>query len=328
MEAQANAISQTLATGRSMNPRRPLMNEGIFRNMTLAAALLLLVSLAGIALLLILESRLSMSAFGLHFIVSDVWNPVKEQFGALAPIYGTLVTSVIAMLLGVPLSFGVAFFLAELCPFALRGPLSVAIELLAAVPSIIFGMWGLFVMAPFMASHVQPALISVLGPIPVLGALFQGPPFGIGMLTAGLILGVMVLPYITAVARQVIASTPPMLREAAFGVGATRWEVFRRVIIPYCRRGLLGGVMLGLGRALGETMAVTFVIGNSHHLSASLLAPGATISAILANEFTEAESDLYQSALLENGLILFVITFIVLAAARFMLASAGRKVSV
>jgi phosphate transport system permease protein len=304
------------------------MNEGIFRGMTLTAASLLLASLAGIALLLILQSRLSIAAFGFHFIFTDVWNPVKEQFGALGPIFGTLVTSLIAMLVGVPLALGVAFFLAELCPFALRGPLSVAIELLAAVPSIIFGMWGLFVMAPFMATYVQPALISTLGPLPVIGALFQGPPFGIGMLTAGLILGVMILPYIAAVARQVIATVPPMLREAAFGVGATRWEVFRRVLVPYASRGLLGGVMLGLGRALGETMAVTFVIGNAHHLAASLFAPGTTISASLANEFTEAESDLYQSSLLELGLILFIITFVVLAAARFMLASAGNKVKV
>jgi phosphate transport system permease protein len=304
------------------------MTEGLFRGLTLSAAALLLASLAGIALLLILQSQLSISTFGLGFITSEAWNPVKENFGAVAPIFGTLVTSLIAMLVGVPLALGVAFFLAELCPFALRGPLSVAIELLAAVPSIIFGMWGLFVLAPFMAAYVQPALIAVLGPIPVLGKLFQGPPFGIGMLTAGLILGVMILPYVAAVARQVIATVPPMLREAAFGVGATRWEVFRRVLIPYAARGLMGGVMLGLGRALGETMAVTFVIGNAHHLAASLLAPGTTISASLANEFTEAESDLYQSSLLELGLILFVLTFVVLAAARFMLASAGKKVKV
>ncbi|HEY1721144.1 MAG TPA: phosphate ABC transporter permease subunit PstC [Magnetospirillaceae bacterium] len=304
------------------------MTEGLFRGLTLSAAALLLAALIGIGLLLILQSQLSLAAFGLGFLTTDIWNPVKEHFGALAAIYGTLMTSLIAMVVGVPLALGVTFFLAELCPFALRGPLSVAIELLAAVPSIIFGMWGLFVLAPFLAAYIQPALIAVLGPIPLIGALFQGPPFGIGMLTAGLILGVMILPYITAVARQVIATVPPMLREAAYGVGATRWEVFRRVLIPYASRGLLGGVMLGLGRALGETMAVTFVIGNAHHLAASLLAPGTTISASLANEFTEAESDLYQSSLLELGLILFVLTFVVLAAARFMLASAGRKVKV
>jgi phosphate transport system permease protein len=328
MDAQVEALSAAAESERVMKPRRPLMTEGIFRGLTLSAAGLLLASLAGIALLLVLESRLSIGRFGIGFITSDVWNPVKEIFGAVAPVYGTLVTSLIAMIVGVPLALGVAFFLAELCPFALRGPLSVAIELLAAVPSIIFGMWGLFVLAPFLATYVQPALISVLGPLPVIGALFQGPPFGIGMLTAGLILGVMILPYIAAVARQVIATVPPMLREAAFGVGATRWEVFRRVLIPYASRGLMGGIMLGLGRALGETMAVTFVIGNAHHLSASLLAPGTTISAALANEFTEAESDLYQSSLLELGLILFVITFIVLAAARFMLSSSGRKVKI
>ncbi len=310
------------------NVRRPMMTEGLFRWLTLSAAMLLLISLIGIALLLLLQSRQSIAAFGIDFLFSDTWNPVKERFGALAPIFGTLVTSIIAMLVGVPLAFGVTFFLAELCPFALRGPLSVAIELLAAVPSIIFGMWGLFVLAPFLAAHVQPALIQILGPLPVIGALFQGPPFGIGMLTAGLILGVMILPYVAAVARQVISTVPPMLREAAFGVGATRWEVFRRVLVPYAAKGLLGGVMLGLGRALGETMAVTFVIGNSHHLSASLFAAGTTISASLANEFTEAESDLYQSSLLELGLILFVLTFVVLAAARFMLAQSGRRVKI
>jgi phosphate transport system permease protein len=328
MGTQVEAIAESTGSDRAMSVRRPLMTEGLFRWITLAAATLLLLSLLGIALLLVLQSQLSIRAFGIHFLLTDTWNPVKQVFGALAPIFGTLVTSIIAMLVGVPLAFGVTFFLAELCPFALRGPLSVAIELLAAVPSIIFGMWGLFVLAPFMATHVQPFLISVLGPIPIFGKLFQGPPFGIGMLTAGLILGVMILPYVAAVARQVIATVPPMLREAAFGVGATRWEVFRRVLVPYAAKGLMGGVMLGLGRALGETMAVTFVIGNSHRLSASLFAAGTTISASLANEFTEAESDLYQSSLLELGLILFIITFAVLAAARFMLAQSGRRVKV
>jgi phosphate transport system permease protein len=322
------AVVENVESERMTNVRRPMMTEGLFRWLTLSAAMLLLISLIGIALLLLLQSRQSIAAFGIDFLFSDTWNPVKERFGALAPIFGTLVTSIIAMLVGVPLAFGVTFFLAELCPFALRGPLSVAIELLAAVPSIIFGMWGLFVLAPFLAAHVQPALIQILGPLPVIGALFQGPPFGIGMLTAGLILGVMILPYVAAVARQVISTVPPMLREAAFGVGATRWEVFRRVLVPYAAKGLLGGVMLGLGRALGETMAVTFVIGNSHHLSASLFAAGTTISASLANEFTEAESDLYQSSLLELGLILFVLTFVVLAAARFMLAQSGRRVKI
>ena len=320
------AVAEATEAERMTPARSPFMTEGLFRNTTLAAAGFLLVSLIGIALLLILQSRQAIAQFGINFLLTDTWNPVKEVFGALAPIYGTLVTSVIAMLVGVPLAFGVTFFLTELCPFALRGPLSVAIELLAAVPSIIFGMWGLFVLAPFMAAHIQPFLIAVLGPIPVIGALFKGPPFGIGMLTAGLILGVMILPYIAAVARQVVATVPPMLREAAFGVGATRWEVFRRVLIPYASKGLLGGVMLGLGRALGETMAVTFVIGNSHRLAVSLFAAGTTISASLANEFTEAESDLYQSSLLELGLILFIITFAVLMAARFMLAQGKVKV--
>jgi phosphate transport system permease protein len=225
------------------------------------------------------------------------------------------------MLVALPLAFGSAFFINELCPYVLRTPLTIAIELLAAIPSIIYGMWGLFVLAPFMASHVEPVLTSLFGDIPIVGLLFQGAPFGIGMLTASLILGFMVTPYIAAVARQVIANVPPLLRESAYGVGCTRWEVFRYVLAPYAARGLLGGSMLGLGRALGETMAVTFVIGNAHHISASLLAPSTTISASLANEFTEAVGDTYMSSLLALGLILFVITFAVLMAARFLLAS-------
>src|SRR5579871_1803042 len=236
MDAQAEAISGAGEADRVMAARRPFMTEGLFRGSTLSAAALLLISLIGIAVLLLVQSEESIRAFGLDFLFSDAWNPVKERFGALAAIYGTLMTSLIAMLVGVPLALGVAFFLAELCPFALRGPLSVAIELLAAVPSIIFGMWGLFVLAPFLATYVQPFLINVLGPIPGIGILFKGPPFGIGMLTAGLILGIMILPYIAAVARQVIATVPPMLREAAYGVGATRWEVFRRVLVPYASK--------------------------------------------------------------------------------------------
>jgi len=250
---------------------------------------------------------------------------VTDHFGARAPILGTLITAAIAMLIGVPLAMGTVFFISELAPYTLRSALVTAIELLAAVPSIIYGMWGLFVLAPIMASTIEPALINVIGPIPIIGALFQGPPFGVGVLTAGLILAIMVLPYIAAVGRQVIANVPPMLREAAFGVGLTRWEVFRRVLVPYASRGILGGVMLGLGRALGETMAVTFVIGNAHHVQASILAPGTTIAASLANEFSEAESDSYQSSLLALGLILFVITFIVLAAAQIMLYRANRE---
>jgi phosphate transport system permease protein len=253
---------------------------------------------------------------------------VTEKFGALAPIFGTLVSSLIAMLVGAPLALGVALFLNELCPFRLRPILTVTIELLAAIPSIIYGMWGLFVLAPFMAKYIQPTMIKWFGPLPVIGSLFQGPPFGIGMLTAGLILGIMVLPFIAAVSRQVFATAPPMLREAAYGLGASTWEVCRRVLIPYARTGILGGVMLGLGRALGETMAVTFVIGNAYRISGSLFAPGTTISASLANEFTEAIGDIYLSSLLALGLILFLITFSVLFLARFMLRRTEHKVSV
>jgi phosphate transport system permease protein len=257
--------------------------------------------------------------FGVGFLFSESWNPVKENFGALAPIYGTLVTSVIAMLIGVPISIGIAIFLTEICPMWLRRPIGIAIELLAGIPSIIYGIWGLFVFSPFMQQHVQPALIAVFGHIPLLSDLFAGPPYGIGILTASLILAIMILPFITAVTRDVFETVPPVLKEAAYGLGCTTWEVVRNVMLPYTRVGVVGGIMLGLGRALGETMAVTFVIGNAHRIHASILGPGTTISATIANEFTEAVGDLYTSSLVALGFILFVITFIVLAAARIML---------
>src|SRR6185369_16523179 len=245
--------------------------------------------------------------------------PVTEKFGALPAIYGTVVTSVIAMLIGVPVSLGIAFFLTEICPERLRRTIGTAIELLAGIPSIIYGIWGLFVFAPWFQVHVQPFLIDTFAEIPVLNQVFAGPPYGIGVLTAGLILAVMILPFITSITREVFDTVPPVLKEAAYGIGCTRWEVMRRVVIPYTRVGIIGGVMLGLGRALGETMAVTFVIGNAHKIFPSLLAPGTTISAAIANEFTEAVGDLYTSSLIALGLILFFITFVVLAAARYML---------
>jgi phosphate transport system permease protein len=251
---------------------------------------------------------------------------VTEKFGALAPIYGTLVTSFIAMLIAVPVGLMVAFFLTELCPKWLRRPIAIAIELLAGIPSIIYGIWGLFVFAPFMQEYVQPLLITAFGNIPVLSSLFEGPPYGIGVLTSALILAIMVLPFITSISRDVFEAVPPVLKEAAYGLGCTTWEVFRRVVLPFTRVGVIGGVMLGLGRALGETMAVTFVIGNAHKVSASLLAPGTTISATIANEFTEAVGDLYTSSLIALGLILFVITFIVLTAARLMLARIEKRI--
>jgi len=249
---------------------------------------------------------------------------VREEFGALVPIYGTLVTSLIAMLIGVPVSFGIALFLTELSPPWLRRPLGTAIELLAAIPSIIYGMWGLFVFVPLFQAYLQPALIDSLGELPLVGALFEGPPLGIGMLTAGVILSIMVIPFITAVMRDVFELVPPMLKESAYGLGATTWEVVWRVVLPYTKVGVIGGIMLGLGRALGETMAVTFVIGNAHRLAVSLMAPGNSIASALANEFTEAVGDLYYSALIELGLILFLITTVVLALSKLLLMRLAR----
>ncbi len=301
--------------------------EKPFRWLTGSAAAFVVAALGGMLVVLLVESLPALRRFGFSFLISDHWNPVTDSFGAAAPIAGTLITSVIAMAVGVPMAFGIAIFLNEICPYKLRGPIGIAIELLAAVPSIIYGMWGLFVVAPLFADHVYPVLIAWLGPIPGLGLLFQGPPYGIGMLTAGLILAIMVLPFIASVSRQVLSTVPPMLREAAYGLGATKWEVARYVLVPHARRGLLGGVMLGLGRALGETMAVTFVIGNSHRIVASLLQPGTTISATLANEFTEASGDIYLSSLVELGLILTCLTFVVLIAARLMLAQADRSMA-
>jgi phosphate transport system permease protein len=271
-------------------------------------------------------SMLALRAFGFDFLFEQRWNPVTEKFGALAPIYGTVVTSFIAMLIAVPVGLLIAVFLTELCPMFLRRPIGIAIELLAGIPSIIYGIWGLFVFAPFLQDTLQPFLIATFGNIPVLSALFAGPPYGIGVLTAGLILAIMVLPFITSISRDVFDAVPPVLKEAAYGVGCTTWEVVRNVVLPYTRVGVIGGIMLGLGRALGETMAVTFVIGNAHKISASILAPGTTISATIANEFTEAVGDLYTSSLIALGLILFVITFIVLAAARYMLLRIERRI--
>ena len=301
--------------------------EPMFGFMARAAAFLLIATMGAIFLLLIYRSLPVFHAFGFSFITSSSWNPVTDKFGALAPISGTILTSIIAILFGAPLALGVAFFLNEICPFRLRTILTTTIELLAAIPSIIYGMWGLFVLVPIMAKHIQPPLIDLLGPIPILGALFQGPPFGIGILTAGLILSVMILPFIASVSLQAFASVPVTLREAAYGTGASVWEVCRRILIPYAKNGIIGAIMLGLGRALGETMAVTFVIGNAHRIKASIFAPGTTISASLANEFTEAFGDMYLASLITLGLILFVITFFVLMVTRLLLHSINRSVS-
>jgi phosphate transport system permease protein len=297
-----------------------------FRWVTRMAAITVLVILGGIIVSLVVGSLPALRAFGFSFLVDETWNPVTEKFGAIAPIYGTVVTSFIAMLIAVPVGLLIAVFLTELCPMWLRRPIGIAIELLAGIPSIIYGIWGLFVFAPFLQQYVQPFLISVFGDVPVLSNLFAGPPYGIGILTAGLILAIMVLPFITSISRDVFEAVPPVLKEAAYGLGCTTWEVSRFVVLPFTRVGVIGGVMLGLGRALGETMAVTFVIGNAHRISGSILAPGTTISATIANEFTEAVGDLYTSSLIALGLILFVITFIVLACARLMLMRLNARV--
>jgi len=301
------------------------VGDAVFRGLTLFFAVLVLLILSGVIASLVIGALPALRNFGLGFLFAEAWNPVTEKFGALAPIYGTLVTSAIAMLIGIPVAFGVALFITELCPNWLKRPLSTMIELLAAIPSIIYGIWGLFVLAPFVQEHIEPALIDTLAAIPGIGLLFEGPPLGIGVLTAGFILSVMVLPFISAIMRDVFETVPPMLKESAYGLGATTAEVVWRVVLPYTRVGVVGGILLGLGRALGETMAVTFVIGNSHKIHASILQPGTTISAALANEFTEAVGDLYLSSLIALGLILFVITFIVLASAKLLLIRLERQ---
>jgi phosphate transport system permease protein len=303
--------TKTSSTGSSM--------DWLFRHTTMLFAFLVLALLLGIILTLIGGSWEALKTFGPHFFTSDAWNPVNVDFGGLVPIYGTLVTSAIAMLIGVPVSFGIAIFITELAPVWLKRPIGIAIELLAGIPSIIYGMWGLFVFAPFFADHLQPWINDHLGTLPLIGTIFQGPPMGIGMLTAGFILAIMVIPFTCSVMRDVFEVVPSMLKESAYGLGCTTWEVIWNVVLPYTKTGVIGGIMLGLGRALGETMAVTFVIGNAHELSPSLMMPGNTISSALANEFTEAVGDVYTSSLITLGLTLFVITFIVLALAKLLL---------
>jgi phosphate transport system permease protein len=299
--------------------KRQNLLDILFRNVTRLSAFAVLALLASIIVSLVIGSRPSIEAFGFHFLFSKEWNPVTDQFGALIPIIGTLTTSAIAMLIGIPVSFGIALFLTELSPRWMRRPLGIAIELLAGIPSIIYGMWGLFVFAPLFADHVEPWLNHNIGPLPIIGPFFHGPPMGIGMLTAGIILAIMVIPFIASVMRDVFEVVPTLLKESAYGVGSTTWEVMWNVVLPYTKIGVVGGIMLGLGRALGETMAVTFVIGNAHELNKSLLMPGNSISSALANEFNEAVGTLYTSSLIELGLILFFITFVVLSLARYLL---------
>ena len=281
--------------------------------------------LLGIIVSLIQGSLPAFKEFGLPFVSTAEWDPVDDKYGALIPIAGTLITSVIALLIAFPISFGIALFLTEICPVWLRRPMGTAVELLAGVPSIIYGMWGLFVFAPLFGDHVQPFLKDTLGEVPFIGPLFSGPTMGLGFLTAGIILAVMIIPFIASVMRDVFEVVPAVLKESAYGLGCTRWEVVRKVVLPYTKTGVVGGVMLGLGRALGETMAVTFVIGNAHELPRSLFDAGNSISSTLANEFAEAASDLHISSLYALGLILFAITFIVLSAAKLMLAGMARK---
>jgi phosphate transport system permease protein len=291
----------------------------LFRNVTRLSAFAVLALLTSIIGSLVIGSQPSIEAFGFHFLFSEKWDPVTNEFGALIPIVGTLATSGIALLIGIPVSFGIALFLTELSPLWMRRPLGIAIELLAGIPSIIYGMWGLFVFAPFFADHIEPWLNHHVGQLALIGPFLSGPPMGIGVLTAGIILAIMVIPFIASVMRDVFEVVPTMLKESAYGLGSTTWEVMWNVVLPYTKIGVVGGIMLGLGRALGETMAVTFVIGNAHELNKSLLMPGNSIASALANEFTEAVGKLYTSSLIELGLILFFITFVVLSLARYLL---------
>lgn len=298
---------------------RQRWQDAFFRSTTLVFALLVLMILGGIILSLLMGAFPVFEKYGLGFLGSRAWNPVTQEYGALNAIYGTVMTSLIALLIGVPVSFGIAVFLTELCPTWLKRPLGTAVELLAGIPSIIYGMWGLFVFAPIFGDYVQPALTRFIGPIPVIGQLFIGAPIGIGVLAAGIILAVMVIPFIASVMRDVFEVVPPVLKESAYGLGATTWEVVRNIVLPYTKAGVIGGIMLGLGRALGETMAVTFVIGNAPKIAASLFEPGSSIASTLANEFGEANNEQHISALISLGLVLFLITFVVLALAKLLL---------
>jgi phosphate transport system permease protein len=320
------ALTDTAALSvRTVSARRAGFLNTAFRLLTLIAALLLPVIFAGVIASLVVGAMPALSKFGIAFVWTEAWSPTQEKFGALGPIYGTLVTSLLAMVVAVPVGIGVAIFLTELCPRVLRRGIGIAIELLAGIPSIIYGIWGLFVFAPWLQVHFQQPVIDATVNIPVLGTLFGGTAYGIGIFTGGLILSIMILPFISAVTRDVLETVPPVLKEAAYGLGCTTWEVMWRVALPFSRTGIVGGAMLALGRALGETMAITFVIGNSHHISSSLFAPGTSISAAIANEFAESTGEMYTSALITLGLLLFVITFIVLACAQLMLRQLDKR---
>jgi phosphate transport system permease protein len=298
----------------------------LFMALTGAAALTVLALVAGIFISLLTESKLALGEFGVwKFITSLEWDPVAEEFGALTNLFGTAVTTLLALIFAIPVALGIAVFVTEIAPSWLKGPIGAAIELLAAIPSIIYGMWGLFTLAPIMADYIEPALQKVFGNIPVIGLLFAGTPLGIDLLTASLILSIMIIPFTASIARDAFNLTPPLVKESAYGLGATKWEVVKDVVFPYCKLGVFGGVILSLGRALGETMAVAFVLGNNHQITSSLFDAAATITVTLANEFTEADTDIYLSSLFYLALLLFVFSFTVLAVAKFFLLRAQRK---
>ena len=323
--ALTDADASVDLAARAQTTQRAGRGDARFHFLTWAAAAAVLLIFSGVIASLVVGSIPAFKAFGFSFLTSSAWDPTSNKFGALPSIYGTLVTSLLAMILAVPIGIGIAIFLTELCPRPLRRPIGIAIELLAGIPSIIYGIWGLFIFAPWFQAHVQQPIIDATAGIPVIGTLFGGAPYGIGIFTAGLILSIMILPFISAVTRDVFETVPTMLKEATYGLGCTTWEVMWRVVLPYARSGVMGGAMLALGRALGETMAVTFVIGNAHSIDPALFAPGTTISATIANEFTEATGALYTSSLISLGLILFFITFIVLACAQLLLRALERQ---
>ena len=320
----ASAESIAIPQSDEQRARRDGFADRLFRRIVAGAGIFVLVTLAGVALTTLWGGREAFATFGFKFLVSSEWDSVGKQFGALAPVYGTLVTAAIALIIAVPVSFGIALYLTEIAPTWLRTPVASAIELLAGIPSIIYGMWGFFVLGPFLADTFQPLIINLFANIPLLNSVFAGPPSNLSLFNASLILAIMVLPFITAISVDVFKTVPPVLKEAAYGVGCTTWEVVKNVVIPYTRVGVIGGVMLALGRALGETMAVTFIIGNSFRIQSSIFAPGTTISAAIASEFAESDG-LHQSGLILLGLLLFVLTFFVLAGARLMLLRLEKK---
>ena len=307
---------------RAMRDRRSDLG---FRLLLGTGCVIVLFALLGAAFSMLWGGWDAFATYGWGFLWSSDWDAVNLRFGALVPIYGTLVTSAIAMIIAVPVSFGIALFLTEVAPAWMRTPVGSAIELLAGIPSIIYGMWGLFVFVPFMAEHINPKLNDTIGQWPLIGPLFEGPPLGIGMLTAGIVLAIMVIPFIASVMRDVFLTVPGQLKESAYALGSTTWEVVWDIVLPYTRSAVIGGVFLGLGRALGETMAVTFVLGNAHELTASLLMPGNSIAATIANEFAEADSEMYRSALIALGFVLFLVTFVVLTIARLMLRQLAKR---